>query len=57
MGIFKSFRHVVLPKNLIKWLPKGLLKPEQWIELGVHQSSGWEHYMIYGNLFSLLFMI
>jgi cyclin-dependent kinase regulatory subunit CKS1 len=51
MGLFKSFRHVVLPKNLVKWLPKGILKPEQWIELGVHQSSGWEHYMIYGNLF------
>lgn len=43
-----EYRHVVLPKNLARWLPQNqLLKQEQWIEIGVHQSSAWEHYMIY----------
>lgn len=43
-----EYRHVVLPKNLARWLPQNrLLKPKEWIEVGVHQSSGWEHYMIY----------
>ncbi|CAO3623767.1 unnamed protein product [Mucor fragilis] len=43
-----EYRHVVLPKNLARWLPQNrLLKQNEWIEVGVHQSSGWEHYMIY----------
>jgi cyclin-dependent kinase regulatory subunit CKS1 len=43
-----EYRHVVLPKNLARWLPQNqILKQEQWIEIGVHQSSAWEHYMIY----------
>ncbi|KAI8350625.1 regulatory subunit of cyclin-dependent kinase, partial [Choanephora cucurbitarum] len=44
-----EYKHVVLPKNLAKWLPKPsrLLEPDEWIELGVYQTSGWEHYMIY----------
>ncbi|KAI8053133.1 regulatory subunit of cyclin-dependent kinase [Gilbertella persicaria] len=44
-----EYKHVVLPKNLANWLPKPpkLLEPAQWIELGVYQTSGWEHYMIY----------
>ncbi|CEP18340.1 hypothetical protein [Parasitella parasitica] len=43
-----EYRHVVLPKNLARWLPQGqLLQPKQWIDFGVHQSTGWEHYMIY----------
>ncbi|OAD04098.1 hypothetical protein MUCCIDRAFT_125950, partial [Mucor lusitanicus CBS 277.49] len=43
-----EYRHVVLPKNLARWLPQNrLLKKEEWIQVGVHQSSGWEHYMIY----------
>ncbi|GAN01921.1 cyclin-dependent kinase regulatory subunit CKS1 [Mucor ambiguus] len=43
-----EYRHVVLPKNLSRWLPQNrLLKQKEWVEVGVHQSSGWEHYMIY----------
>ncbi|KAI9487418.1 MAG: regulatory subunit of cyclin-dependent kinase [Benjaminiella poitrasii] len=44
-----EYRHVVLPENLARWLPRPLrlLKAEEWIELGVYQSSGWEHYMIH----------
>ncbi|KAI7906700.1 regulatory subunit of cyclin-dependent kinase, partial [Cokeromyces recurvatus] len=43
------YRHVVLPKNLARWLPQPprLLKPEEWIGIGVYQSTGWEHYMIH----------
>ncbi|KAI7895768.1 regulatory subunit of cyclin-dependent kinase [Mucor mucedo] len=43
-----EYRHVVLPKILAKWLPHaGLLKEEEWSSLGVSQSSGWQHYMVY----------
>ncbi|KAI8880219.1 cyclin-dependent kinases regulatory subunit, partial [Backusella circina FSU 941] len=41
-------RHVVLPKQLIKWIPRGVLLEEAvWRSLGIKQSKGWEHYMVY----------
>lgn len=41
-------RHVFLPKSLLKKIPKGrLLKEEEWRGLGIEQSEGWEHFMIY----------
>ncbi|XP_015123758.1 cyclin-dependent kinases regulatory subunit [Diachasma alloeum] len=41
-----EYRHVVLPKDLEKRVPKTHLMSEQeWRELGVQQSKGWVHYM------------
>jgi cyclin-dependent kinase regulatory subunit CKS1 len=48
-------RHVVLPKILVRWLPhRGLLTESECLALGISQSTGWQHYMIYGIvLFSI----
>ena len=41
-----EYRHVVLPKNLAKMVPKSqLMTEEEWRSLGVQQSPGWDHYM------------
>eukprot|EP01006_Ploeotia_vitrea_P066015 TRINITY_DN94192_c0_g1_i1.p1 TRINITY_DN94192_c0_g1~~TRINITY_DN94192_c0_g1_i1.p1 ORF type:complete len:106 (+),score=11.84 TRINITY_DN94192_c0_g1_i1:26-343(+) len=41
-----EYRHVILPKELSKILPKNYLMTEkQWRMIGVQQSQGWEHYM------------
>jgi len=41
-------RHVILPKELAKMLPKGkLLSDAEWRAHGVQQSRGWEHYAIH----------
>eukprot|EP00667_Euglena_gracilis_P028015 EG_transcript_35313 len=43
-----EYRHVVLPKELAKLIPKGaLLSETEWRGLGVQQSPGWEHYMVH----------
>ncbi|KAI8078497.1 regulatory subunit of cyclin-dependent kinase [Thamnidium elegans] len=43
-----EYRHVVLPKKLIRWLPhRGILTEEEWTSLGITQSTGWEHFMVY----------
>ena len=40
-----EYRHVILPKEMAKTLPKGLLSEGFWrSSLGVQQSKGWEHY-------------
>lgn len=37
--------HVILPKEMVKTLPKTrLLTETEWRSLGVQQSRGWEHY-------------
>ncbi len=42
------YRHVVLPKEYVKLVPKTHLMTEQeWRSLGVQQSQGWIHYMIH----------
>lgn len=42
------FRHVVLPKDMQKLVPKTHLMSEQeWRAIGVQQSQGWVHYMIH----------
>ncbi|KAL1462471.1 hypothetical protein WDU94_014303 [Cyamophila willieti] len=39
-------RHVVLPKELAKLVPKThLMSEEQWRAIGVQMSPGWIHYM------------
>ncbi|XP_075049027.1 cyclin-dependent kinases regulatory subunit 1, partial [Mixophyes fleayi] len=43
-----SFRHVMLPKDIAKMVPKTHLMSEtEWRNLGVQQSQGWVHYMIH----------
>jgi hypothetical protein len=41
-------RHVILPKELAKTLPKSrLLTESEWRGIGVQQSRGWQHYAIH----------
>ena len=41
-------RHVILPKELAKTLPKSrLLTESEWRSIGVQQSRGWQHYAIH----------
>ncbi|KAK9456399.1 regulatory subunit of cyclin-dependent kinase [Dipodascopsis uninucleata] len=49
-----EYRHVTLPKNMLKVIPKDyfdtetgtlrILMEEEWRGLGITQSLGWEHY-------------
>ena len=42
------FRHVMLPKDLLKLIPKGkLMSEDEWRGIGVQQSQGWVHYMVH----------
>ena len=44
----QQFRHVILPKELAKTLPKTrLLSENEWRSIGVQQSRGWQHYAIH----------
>jgi len=41
-----EYRHVVLPKEMAKTIPRHKLMTEtEWRNLGVQQSQGWIHYM------------
>jgi cyclin-dependent kinase regulatory subunit CKS1 len=43
-----EYRHVILPKELGKLVPRQRLMDEaEWRQLGVQQSVGWKHYMIH----------
>lgn len=43
-----EYRHVLLPKNTFKGMPKNkLLSENEWRALGVQQSRGWVHYEIH----------
>ncbi|KAG5362816.1 Cyclin-dependent kinases regulatory subunit [Yarrowia sp. B02] len=49
-----EYRHVMLPKNMLKAIPRDyfnsetgtlrILMEEEWRGLGITQSLGWEHY-------------
>ncbi|GAA5941450.1 hypothetical protein JCM3775_004930 [Rhodotorula graminis] len=40
-----EYRHVILPKALVKYLPKERLPEEdEWRSLGIRQSPGWWAY-------------
>ncbi|TNY17890.1 regulatory subunit of cyclin-dependent kinase [Rhodotorula diobovata] len=40
-----EYRHVILPKALVKYLPgKGLPTEDEWRDLGIQQSPGWWAY-------------
>jgi hypothetical protein len=50
---FSTYRHVILPKDLAKTLPKSrLLTEAEWRGIGVQQSRGWQHYAIHRYVFS-----
>lgn len=41
-------RHVILPKEIAKVVPRDKLMPEShWRKIGVQQSQGWVHYMVH----------
>ncbi|TMW49811.1 hypothetical protein DOY81_005120 [Sarcophaga bullata] len=43
-----EYRHVILPPDLTKLVPKCHLMTEtEWRNLGVQQSPGWVHYMMH----------
>ncbi|GIY13675.1 cyclin-dependent kinases regulatory subunit 1 [Caerostris darwini] len=43
-----EYRHVIIPKNMLKLVPKSRLMSEnEWREIGIQQSPGWIHYMIH----------
>ena len=43
-----EYRHVFLPKEVYKFMPKGkLLSENEWRSLGIQQSKGWFHYGIH----------
>ncbi|GJT05506.1 cyclin-dependent kinases regulatory subunit 1 [Tanacetum coccineum] len=43
-----EYRHVVLPPEVAKMLPKNrLLAEAEWRAIGVQQSRGWVHYAIH----------
>jgi cyclin-dependent kinase regulatory subunit CKS1 len=41
----QTYRHVILPQQITKYIPKDrLLTETEWRRLGVTQSEGWVHY-------------
>ena len=43
------YRHVMLPKEIVKLVPKNhLMSEDEWRSIGVQQSQGWQHYMHHG---------
>ena len=40
-----EYRHVILPRELARELPKRILSETEWREAGVQQSRGWAHYV------------
>jgi cyclin-dependent kinase regulatory subunit CKS1 len=55
-----EYRHVILPKPLLKLIPKQYFNPDdsgvlrllseaEWRGIGITQSLGWEHYEVHGE--------
>jgi len=43
-----EYRHVMLPKDLSKLVPREhLMSESEWRSIGVQQSRGWVHYLIH----------
>ncbi|TFK76346.1 CKS-domain-containing protein [Pluteus cervinus] len=53
-----EYRHVILPKQLLKMIPKNFFNPDEtgtlrllseaeWRGIGITQSLGWEHYEVH----------
>lgn len=45
-GVYE-YRHVLLPKEFAKNLPKRIFTELEWRQIGIQQSRGWEHYAIH----------
>lgn len=56
-----EYRHVILPKQLLKMVPKEYFNPDEsgvlrllteqeWRGIGITQSLGWEHYEVHGKV-------
>ncbi len=46
--MMRASSHVILPKQLAKYVPGGVLLAEaEWRAIGVQQSPGWIHYMVH----------
>jgi len=56
-----EYRHVILPKPLLKLIPKSFFSPDdsgtlrilsetEWRGIGITQSLGWQHYEVHGEL-------
>lgn len=55
-----EYRHVILPKPLLKLIPKQFFNPDgtgtlrllteqEWRGIGITQSLGWQHYEVHGE--------
>ncbi|GAA5996493.1 cyclin-dependent kinases regulatory subunit [Rhodotorula paludigena] len=52
-----EYRHVLLPRQMLKLIPKGYFEPDsnvlrlltedEWRGIGITQSLGWEHYEVH----------
>jgi cyclin-dependent kinase regulatory subunit CKS1 len=43
-----EYRHVILPNNIYKLIPRGrLLSDKEWRDIGIQQSRGWIHYALW----------
>ncbi|CAG9135431.1 Cyclin-dependent kinases regulatory subunit 1 [Plutella xylostella] len=43
-----EYRHVILPPDIARFVPKSHLMTEtEWRNLGVQQSPGWLHFMVH----------
>ncbi|WVQ74476.1 hypothetical protein IAR50_004077 [Cryptococcus sp. DSM 104548] len=40
-----EYRHVIVPKPLVRFIPPGICAEEVWRGIGIKQSPGWEMYM------------
>ncbi|WWC91029.1 uncharacterized protein L201_005969 [Kwoniella dendrophila CBS 6074] len=40
-----EYRHVIIPKQLVRYVPPGVCPEDVWRGLGIRQSPGWEMYM------------
>ncbi|ODN76839.1 hypothetical protein L202_05433 [Cryptococcus amylolentus CBS 6039] len=40
-----EYRHVIVPKPLVRFIPPGVCAEEVWRGIGIKQSPGWEMYM------------
>ncbi|ENN81407.1 cyclin-dependent kinases regulatory subunit [Dendroctonus ponderosae] len=41
-----EYRHVLIPKEMVKYVPKThLMTEDEWRSIGIQQSKGWIHYM------------
>lgn len=42
-----EYRHVQIPTEMAKTMPKKLMTEDEWRAFGIQQSHGWIHYMIH----------